>query len=230
MTTEPFNIDLDIKLDDSTFDIDINLDFDKEDKNPFYKLPVYKMQKVKVKTSLELAEKINIQKNDRYIVFSHGNFIFGDFVISLIQKNNYIAEEVTISTLSLNLDNLASIEWALDNGWIQKFNLIVSDFWYQSNKYKFVPELLEIIKNYGGRFTISVCRSHTKIVTIKTSNNLFISIHGSANLTSSNNLEQFMIEESKDLFNIFTSFSETIIKDYQLTKKTAKRNELFNLI
>ena len=114
-----------IKINPVAFDIDINLDFNKEDKNPFYKLPVYKIQKTKVKTSLDLAKKINIQKNDRTIVFSHGDFVFSDFIISLIQHNNY-KSDVTLSTLSLNTDNLAGLEWALQQGFIRNLKIIIS--------------------------------------------------------------------------------------------------------
>lgn len=222
-------LDLDFKIDPIVFDIDVNLDFNKEDKNPFEKLPVYKIQKTKVKTSLELAKKIDIQKNDRTIVFSHGDFVFSDFIISLIQNNGFVAD-LSLSTLSLNTDNLAGLDWALKQGFVRNLKIIISDFWYQTNKYKFVPLILEMFAKYESRFEMAVCRSHCKICTIKTQNGLFISIHGSANLTSSQNLEQFMIEEGKQLFTIFNDFQNTIFNDYKLKKKTAKRNEIFNLI
>lgn len=223
---EEFKIELDL----NNFNIDIEIDINgKEDKNPFEKLPVYKIQKTKIKTSLDLVKKINLQKNERVICISHGNFIFCDFIVSLLQEKKYEAEEVVISTLSLNADNLASLEWALEFGYIKNLKLIISDFWYQTNKHKFIPKMLEIMEVYGNRFSLSVCRSHTKICLMKI-NDLFITIHGSANLTSSNNLEQFMIEEGEQLYGFMKDFQQTIIDNFQLTKKSANRNELFNLI
>jgi len=222
--------DFKIELDLNNFDVNIEIDINgKENKNPFEKLPVYKIQKTKIKTSLELAKKINLQKNERVICISHGNFIFCDFIVSLIQEKKYEADEVIISTLSLNSNNLAALEWAMDYGFIKNLKLIISDFWYQTNKHKFIPQMLKIMNKFEDRFSLSVCRSHTKICLIKT-NGLFITIHGSANLTSSNNLEQFMIEEGEQLYKFMFDFQQTIINNFQLTKKSANRNELFNLI
>jgi hypothetical protein len=44
-------------------------------------------------------------------------------------------------------------------------------------------------------------------------------MHGSANLRSSNNLEQFEFEESEELYNFNRKYFEDIIEQYSTIKK-----------
>ena len=54
-------------------------------------------------------------------------------------------------------------------------------------------------------------------------------IHGSANLRSSGNIEQFTIEENPELYDFYEDLFENIINDCGTTA-IKRGNRLFNLI
>jgi len=55
-------------------------------------------------------------------------------------------------------------------------------------------------------------------------------IHGSANLRSSDNIEQFMIEENSELYDFNYIFHKKIIDNFATVKKSLRGGKLFNLI
>ena len=78
--------------------------------------------------------------------------------------------------------------------------------------------------------TISICDTHQKIVLIRTECGKKIIIDGSANLPSSNNLEQIRIEENEELYDFNYNFQQEIIKMYNFVKKPLRGNNFYNTL
>lgn len=181
---------------------------------------------VKFDNAQKLADEINIEKNSSHFILLSGNFIYGDFIEALIIKNNWNVLELTISTLSADQNNISSLQTLLIKDYCQKLNLILSTYFFGFNKnqvYKFAKEELDIEKT-----TISICDTHQKIVLIRTECEKKIIIDGSANLPSSNNLEQIRVEENEELYNFNYKFQEEIIKMYNFVKKPLRGKSFFN--
>ena len=168
----------------------------------------------------KLANDLHIEKGSRYFVFITGNFYFGDFIEALIVKNNYIVEELTISTLSMNYNNVDSLAILLEGNYVDKLNLIVSHYFFGHERHEhgminYIYDNLDI----DNKFQLVVCRSHTKINLLKLYNGMRIIIHGSSNLRSSGNVEQIVIEENEELFDFIYDYEKNDIKRYNLINK-----------
>lgn len=225
---EDLKINFDINLDDFQ---EIEIDLDMQINQRYCKPAMTRSKNVKYKNASQLSKEIEIKQNERYFCIIDGSFIFGDFIEAFIYDRNMDVEELTISTLSMSQDNIDSFYNLLSKGYVKKLNIIVSDFFYsheRSNLVKYMYEKLD----FENKFQLSVCRTHTKICMFETKMNggrKYI-IHGSANLRSSDNIEQFMIEENEVLYDFNFEFHKKIIDNFATINKSLRGKKLFNLI
>lgn len=185
-------------------------------------------KRLKYKNAKKLAEDLNFKTLDRAFVIVDGSFIFGDFIEAFIIKHQINVKEITLSTLSLNQDNVDSLHNLITKNYIQKLNLIVSDYFYSHERGKLIPYAYQKL-DIDNKFQLAVCRTHCKIYQLKTEGDKHIVIHGSVNLRSSDNLEQFVIEDSKELYDFNQKYFETIIQRYSTINKSIKSKELWQL-
>lgn len=215
---------IDIENDDifSEFE-DVNV-FEKE--NTFFKPKKHKFinQKfVKFDNAYELVKKIDLQKDERVFSFIKGNFVFSDLLVSFLVHHDIRAVRMDISTLSFDDYNVLALKEMFEKGYIDKLNIIVSDYFYsheRNKKIKFAYENLPIDK-----FQLAVLRSHTKFTLIETDRNHKFIIHGSSNLRSSDNIEQFMIEENEEMYDFCIEHNNEIIKKYNTIKNGKKQSK-----
>ena len=181
--------------------------------NSFIKLPKkhkdLNPKSIKFSHAEKLVDDIDFEEFDRVYCRVKGNFIFGDFLEAFIIKKNIGVEELTIETLSLSYANVLSLNILLTKGYVQKLNLIVSDHFFSHEKRKLVPKIYELL-NINNSFQFSVCRTHCKIIQFKTLGGKHIVIHGSSNLRSSDNIEQFVIENSEELYNFNAEYHKKV--------------------
>lgn len=223
-------IDFEFNLDDFS-DIEINIDFDIDTNDRYCKPAMSRSKNVKYKNAHELSKAIEIKQNERYFCIIDGSFIFGDFIEAFIYDRAMKVKELTLSTLSMSQENIDSFYNLMSKGYIEKLNIIISDFFYSHERHQLVKYMYEKL-DINERFQLSVCRTHTKICMFETEMNggrKYV-IHGSANLRSSDNIEQFMIEENSELYDFNKLFHDKIINNFATVKKSLRGDKLFNLI
>lgn len=223
-----FNVDIDLG---NFSDIEINIDFDIDINDRYCKPAMSHSKNVKFKNASQLSKAIEIKQNERYFCIIDGSFIFGDFIEAFITDRNMQVKELTLSTLSMSQENIDSFYNLMKNGYIEKLNIIVSDFFYSHERHNLVKYMYERL-DFDDKFQLSVCRTHTKICMFETEMNggrKYV-IHGSANLRSSDNIEQFMIEENSELYDFNYTFHKKIIDNFATVKKSLRGDKLFNLI
>jgi len=212
-------LDLNFNIEDIELDIDFNID---NGLNTRYTKPIIdpeiKEEYLSYKKAVELAKNIELLKSSRQFVFLDGSFYFGDFIEALIVEKNYFVEELTVSTLSMNQNNIDSLANLLKGGYVGKLNLIISHYFYSHERHDLIPYIYETL-DINNQFQLVVVRSHCKICLIKTDNNDKIVIHGSANLRSSGNFEQMMIENNENLYDFNYEYQKTMMKRYSTIKK-----------
>ena len=107
----------------------------------------------------------------------------------------------------------------LNGNFVDELNLIVSDYFFSHERngiVKYIYDELDI----DNKFQLCVCRSHTKITAFETFCGNKIVIHGSANLRSSDNIEQFNIEENKELYCYLYQINTDLIECYKTINKS----------
>lgn len=185
--------------------------------------------KIKYKNAVQLAKNLNFQELDCAFVIVDGSFIFGDFLEAFILQHNINVLEMTLSTLSLSQENVDSLNNLISKDYIQKLNLIVSDYFYSHERGNLIRYLYEKL-DVDDKFQLAVCRTHTKIYQFITEGGKHIVIHGSVNLRSSDNLEQFVIEDNKELYDFNQEYFNRIIERYNTIQKSIKSKELWQVV
>lgn len=168
-------------------------------------------------------------KGSRHYVLIDGRFIFGDFIEALIVENYWDVEEMTISTLSASQENIDSLAGLMNGGYVKTLNMIVSDYFFCHERSVLVPYIYKALDK-DNRFQLAVASVHTKICMIRTAGGNKIVIHGSANLRTSSNIEQIMIENNDGLYDFNYDFHASIISRYATINKSLRGNELWQVV
>lgn len=168
--------------------------------------------------ALKLARDIEMTEGSRYDVIVNGSFIFGDFLEAFIVRNNAKCRKLTISTLSMNQNNIDSLHNLITHGYIDELNLIISAYFYNMEIRALIPYIYRHL-DIDNRLQLAVANVHTKTAQFETLGGKKIIAHGSANLRSSGSIEQFTIEESPELYDFYDDFFSRILERYQTIRK-----------
>jgi len=211
--SDSFDFNMELDMDDFNMDFDFGEGLDTRYMKPKIE-PDIKEEFLQYSKAKKLADDIEITLGSRHYVFVNGKFYFGDFIEALIVGKDYRVKTLTISTLSMNENNIDSLANVMNGGYCDKLNLLISTYFYSHEKHNLVPYLYQELDK-DNRFQLVVCRSHCKIALIELYSGEKIVIHGSANLRSSGNVEQLMIEESPDLYDFNYEYQRTMIDRYK---------------
>jgi len=162
----------------------------------------------------QLAIAINMKKGETVYANLTGRFIFGDFIGAFIQEHNLKVKELTIVSLAGNISVYGLIVALLERGWADKITLILSEYTVAMDK-KYSPEAVDYLKaaqeKHPDTFKVYTGRIHAKLVLIETEKGGKVTMHGSANLRSSQSVEQIIIQENAQLYDFNYDFCKTLI-------------------
>lgn len=184
---------------------------------------------LKYRNAEQLANDINFNENNRFFVIIDGSFFFGDFIEAFIVRHNIHVKKMTISTLSMNKNNVDSLANLINGNYIDELNLILSDYFYSHEKHDLIPYIYETL-DIDNKFQLSFAGTHCKICIFETVNKRKFVFHGSANLRSSSNIEQIMLEESEELYNFMDEIQSNILEEYKTINKSLRGNKLWQTV
>lgn len=165
----------------------------------------------------EFAKAVSLEKDAHYYAIVSGDFIFGDLLEALICDKETHVKNLDVATLSLSQNNIDSFRTIMDTGYCLKLNLIVSHYFFSHERKGLIPYIYQELDR-GDRFQLSVAGSHCKIACFETFEGLKFSLHGSANLRSSSNVEQFTLTEDAGLYDFNMQFMDGIHRVYSTIK------------
>lgn len=183
-------------------------------------------RRLKYKNAEALATDIKPELGMRAFVFLDGTFIAGDFLEAWFTTHNIIAKELTVSTLSLNDNNIDSLAVLIDGGFVEKLNIIVSDYFYSHERRNLIPYAYKMLDKEN-RFQLAAAGTHCKLMMFETHKGAKVVIHGSANLRSSSNIEHITIEENPELYDFTMDLHRLILDKYKTINKSVRYNDLW---
>lgn len=176
--------------------------------------------------AVKLAKELRLDFGERSDVIVGGDFIFGDFIEAYVTTYMAKCRKMTISTLSMNQNNIDSLQNLLELGFVDELNLIVSVYFWSNERHSLIPYIYDKL-DIGDKFQLAVADIHTKTAQFETLGGRKIVIHGSANLRSSGNIEQFTIEENPEIYDFYDGVFTGIIEKYAVINKPIRRKELW---
>jgi hypothetical protein len=215
----PDDDDWDFGTDD--FGDNDELDFGDDEEDDFrtesYWLGITKSptKRVEFRNAKKAAEKIDFTPNSRTIMFTDGSFIFGDLIEAIFTTKQVVTKELHIASLSFNMENIVSLYNAVESGAVGKLVLYISHGFFAHERQRSIKVAVDLFASLGRDcFQLVVCRTHCKVVMFETIGGNYITMHGSANLRSSDSIEQVMIENDKNTFDAFKGFFDKLQKEY----------------
>jgi hypothetical protein len=211
----------DLQIDDMELEFDLE-DFDftdlGEEKNTFLK-PLINSKKIFVKyeNAKNLLKQINPGIGQEVHCLVKGDFIFGDFIEALHVEKNIRSKNLKISTLGMSQDNVDSLVGLIKDGYTDKLDLVVSNYFYSHEKKGLIPYFIKELGKDLEKIDIMVLRSHTK-VTLADFTDAKIVMTGSANLRSAKCIEQFTLTENAEIYQFYSDWFESC-KKYSILER-----------
>ena len=165
----------------------------------------------------EFAAQIELDPNIRTFAWISGNFVFGDIVEALITRRNVTVKKLYIASLLFSQENIDSLKnvMLLMGDALEKLVLVMSGYQYSHEKYGLVPYMYQELDDETNRTQIAFGGWHTKIITLETLYGHTLTIHGSANLRSSNSIEQIMVEvDNRELHDFNAGIMDDIAERF----------------
>lgn len=209
-------------LDLDNFDLDLDAEADTANRYIKPRLVPMKERQIMFEHAAELANEIDLTERSRYDCIVSGSFVFGDFIEAFMVRNNCKAVRMTITTLSLSQENVDSLATLMQKGYIDRLDMIISDYFFSHERHCLIPYMYQEL-DIDNRFQLAVAFVHTKTVYFETLGGKKIVIHGSANLRTSGNVEQFTIEENAELYDFYDEAFSPIIERFKTINHTAPR-------
>lgn len=231
--TNQENIGYDFDELDNAFDFDFDVDafFDQEQEadvgTRLIKPPQFKPKLDHWRNAKRTAAKINLEPGFCYFGIIDGSFIFGDLIEALFTQKLIRAYRLDITTLSMSQENIDSLATLLLKGYVKELNLTVSDYFYAHERNQLIPYIHREL-DIDNRFQLAVSGNHTKVTVAKLTNGIHLCIHGSANLRSSGNIEQIMIQDSKEIYDFITETNDRVIAKFKTINKSVRRAQLWH--
>ena len=175
----------------------------------------------------KMARELRLGFGERFDAFVSGSFIFGDFIEAYLTTQNACAKRMTISTLSMSQNNVDSLHTLMEKGNIEELNLIISVYFWGNERSSLIPYIYKQL-DIGDRFQLAVEGVHTKTVNFETLGGRKIVLHGSANLRSSGNIEQFTMEENPELYDFYDEHFNRILDKYATIRKPIRNSKAWD--
>jgi hypothetical protein len=196
------------------FDLDSIMPHDsKEDiEKEFIREARLNFEPVCFENAVKAAECIDINKD--YFALVSGKFIFGDFIEALLYQKQLKPKRMYITTLGMSQENIDSIVNLTVLG-AQEVNLIVSGYFAGTERRGLAPYMVKEFE--GHNINVAVLASHCKLCLFECDEGNFM-IAGSANLSSSNNVEQFQIFHDDKVFRHCKRMLNNILKKHTVIR------------
>ena len=187
-------------------------------------------EQVKYAYAGELARDIGrLAKGERVDALIAGSFIMGDFIMAMLVENKIQADCMLVSTLSFSERNINAFAKLFEHGYLGSLDILTSTMFFANEYYGLIRYAYKTL-DHGDRLRLAVSDIHTKITMWRTSEGEKYVVHGSANLRSSQNVEQIVIENNPELYDFYHDALMPVIEVHNTIRKPIRGAEAWDII
>ena len=187
-------------------------------------------EQVKYANAGRLARDIGIlSEGERGDALIAGSFIMGDFIMAYLVENKLRADYMLVSTLSLSERNILSFAKLFEHGYLGQLDMMLSTYFF-ANEYHGLIRYLYRELDKDNRFQLAVSDIHTKITMFHVPDAGKFVIHGSANLRSSQNVEQICIENNPELYDFYADAFTKVIDVHKTIRKPIRGSAAWDIM
>lgn len=143
-------------------------------------------------------------------IISNGSFDYFTLIPRIIDLSQSCVDNFYFSTWTMSRENAIQIIDLFDRSLFKNINALTGEYFRtrESKVYSFFQSQLIERKQ-----VIVSNKNHSKVTLMKIGENYFV-IEGSANFTANPRIEQFILSNSKELFEFHKEWMDKIIKKY----------------
>lgn len=189
---------------------------------------VRKPQTVLYENAEQFARDLVLDNEHETFAFVSGNFVFGDFMEALVAMRRLRVRRMAIMTLSMNDENIDSLRNIIEWEPVERLDLVLSDYWYAHERKVggLVGYLFEQLDIDGLALHVGFAGVHCKTWAVETPGGNTLTMHGSANLRSSRNIEQLHITPDRDVFEFVDEFTQRTLEAYDVVNQDARKRRI----
>lgn len=148
--------------------------------------------------------------DERLHCMLRGDFVLCD-LIPLIIAHRGGCPHLRVATLGLSAANAECLANLHRAGLITRITLVASHYFQQVDKTTTFQQVRSILANCA---RLVICRSHAKVILLPTTGGDFFVLEGSANLRSSDNLEQMLILNDQETHDFHGAWMDALADEY----------------
>lgn len=173
----------------------------------------------------DFARALTIDAATETFAYVAGGFVFGDFIEALVEQRRVSVRRMGMQMLSMNDENIDSLRNVVEMSGTERLDLCLSGYWYATEMRKggVVPYLFEQLDLEGLELHVAIAEVHCKVVTIETWAGHHLTMHGSANLRSSNSVEQLHISPDDGLYGFCDGVTQRIVAAYDILRQEKRQ-------
>lgn len=148
--------------------------------------------------------------SDRTHCLLRGDFVLCDLIPAIVQARGN-CPHLRIATLGMSVSNADTLAGLVARGDVSRLTLVVSCYFQQVDK---TTVFRAVTTRLAGLANIAITRSHAKVICLPTTAGDHYVIEGSANLRSSDNIEQMLITNDPATHAFHASWLDELIEKY----------------
>ena len=150
------------------------------------------------------------EKNEQIRIITQKSFNAFAILLYIAEKVNI--EELILGVFRIDKNSVTGIKELYESMNIKQITIILSSFFIQTKKPERSAQMLIEFAKGKENIKIVFCWNHTKIMGVKTNDDRYYIIEGSGNMTDNAKIEQYLFEQSKEMFYFHKSWMEELLK------------------
>ena len=165
------------------------------------------VHKIKAKALSDLCKRP--LPGEQYRIITEKQFNAYALILHLLEDN--IVDEMYLAIYRINEPTVNSIIDFIEAGKIKKAVFIISNFFNQTRKPEKWAIKLKDFANNNTNVDHTYIHNHSKVLAIKTSDENYYIFEGSGNMSDNARIEQYVYENSKEMFEFHKQWMESLI-------------------
>lgn len=149
-------------------------------------------------------------KNEQIRIITQKSFNAFAILLYIAEKVNI--EELILGVFRIDKNSVIGIKELYESMNIKQITIILSSFFIQTKKPERSAQMLIEFAKDKENIKIVFCWNHTKIMGVKTNDDKYYIVEGSGNMTDNAKIEQYLFEQSKEMFYFHKSWMEELLK------------------
>ena len=155
---------------------------------------------------------LDLREGEQYRIITNNTYNAISFIDFLLKHEQI--KQIYIAVYRLNQKSVTRIIELIERDGVE-MNLLLSSFFRENKKYEEWTRQIETYARTTGRINLGFAVNHAKVFCAYTESKKYFVFEGSGNLSDNARIEQYLVENSKEMYNFHRKWISYYIKKYK---------------